>query len=43
LAIYSEMHVKEVAKIENAYAPCVAPVFDAVSIACSMVEKKVRR
>ncbi|KAA0013993.1 MAG: hypothetical protein FE041_02250 [Thermoplasmata archaeon] len=43
LAIYSEMHVKEVAKIENAYAPCVAPVFDAVSIACNMVEKKVRR
>ena len=41
LAIYNEMKVYDLAKIENAYAPSVAPVFDAVSITCSILEKKI--
>jgi len=42
LAIYNKMNVKDVARIENAYAPSVAPTFDAIEIACSMIERKLK-
>jgi len=42
LAIYNRMGVHDVARMENAYAPAVAPTFDAVTIACSMVERKLK-
>ena len=42
LAIYNEMNVKELARMENAYAPLVAPTFDAVEIACGMIERKLK-
>ena len=42
LAIYNRMNVRDVARMENAYAPAVAPTFDAVTIACSMVERKLK-
>ncbi|MCD6331484.1 MAG: FAD-dependent oxidoreductase [Thermoplasmata archaeon] len=43
LAIYNGMHVGVISKMENAYAPTVAPVFDAVSIACQMLTKKMEK
>ncbi len=43
IAIYNKMNVRDVARIENAYAPSVAPVFDAVSIACNALERKIRK
>ncbi len=42
LAIYNRMGVKEIARIENAYAPSVAPTFDAIEVACSMIERKLK-
>lgn len=42
IAIYNKMNVKELSRIENAYAPSVAPVFDAVSMACKMIERKIK-
>jgi len=42
LAIYHEMNVRELARMENAYAPLVAPTFDAVEIACGMIERKLK-
>lgn len=43
LAIYNGMNVEEISRIENAYAPAVAPTFDAVEIACEMIERKLKR
>jgi len=43
LAIYNRMHVSILAKMENSYAPTVAPVFDAVNIACQMLNKKIKK
>lgn len=43
LAIYNEMNAGEISRIENAYAPSVAPTFDAVEIACEMIERKLKR
>ncbi|HEC82301.1 MAG TPA: hypothetical protein ENI53_00240 [Thermoplasmatales archaeon] len=43
LAIYNEMNVGQISRIENAYAPAVAPTFDAVEIACRMIERKLKR
>lgn len=42
LAIYNRMSVGDVARMEHAYAPAVAPTFDAVTIACGMVERKLK-
>ena len=42
VAIYNEMNVREMARMENAYAPVVAPTFDALSIACGMIERKLK-
>jgi len=42
LAIYNKMDVEQIARIENAYAPSIAPTFDAVQIACSMIERKLK-
>ncbi|HEC76381.1 MAG TPA: hypothetical protein ENI33_03865 [Thermoplasmatales archaeon] len=43
LAIYNEMNAGQISRIENAYAPAVAPTFDAVEIACRMIERKLKR
>ncbi|MEM1513789.1 MAG: FAD-dependent oxidoreductase [Candidatus Thermoplasmatota archaeon] len=42
IAIYSGMNVKEFAKIENAYAPSVAPVFDCLAMASNILWRKVK-
>ncbi len=42
LAIYNKMNVRDIARIENAYCPAVAPVFDAVEICCQIIEKKLK-
>jgi NADH oxidase (H2O2-forming) len=41
VAIYAEMRVKDFAKIENAYAPSVAPVFDCLAMASKILWRKV--
>ncbi len=41
VAIYAGMKVKDFAKIENAYAPSVAPVFDCLAIASNILWRKV--
>ena len=43
LAIYKKMKAKELSRIETIYAPKVAPVFDAVTIASQMIEAKMRK
>ncbi len=42
LAIYNKMEAKQIARMENAYAPSIAPTFDAIEIACSMIERKLK-
>ena len=42
-AIYNKMKVKELAWFENAYAPKVAPVFDAINIVSQSLYLKMRR
>jgi len=42
VAIYKGMDIKEMARMENAYAPVVAPTFDALSIVCGMIERKLK-
>ncbi|MBC7081209.1 MAG: FAD-dependent oxidoreductase [Thermoplasmatales archaeon] len=41
VAIYARMRVKDFAKIENAYAPSVAPVFDCLAIVSNILQRKV--
>ena len=43
LAIYKKMKINELARIETTYAPKVAPVFDAVTIASQMIEARMRK
>ncbi len=42
-AIYNKMHVKELSWFENAYAPKVAPVFDAINVVSQALLLKMRR
>jgi|GEM_PF-3103474 len=42
VAIYAGMDAREMARMENAYAPVVAPTFDALSITCGMIERKLK-
>jgi NADPH-dependent 2,4-dienoyl-CoA reductase/sulfur reductase-like enzyme len=42
LAIYNRMTVKQIARIENAYAPLVAPTFDGIELACNMIERRLK-
>ena len=42
-AIYKKMHIKELAWFENAYAPKVAPVFDAINVTSQALLLKTRR
>ncbi|MEM2935127.1 MAG: FAD-dependent oxidoreductase [Candidatus Thermoplasmatota archaeon] len=41
VAIYARISVREFAKIENAYAPSVAPVFDCLAMASNILWRKV--
>jgi len=42
-AIYNRMKVKELAWFENAYAPKIAPVFDAINVVAQSLHLKMRR
>ncbi len=42
-AIYKKMHIKELAWFENAYAPKVAPVFDAINVTSQALLLRMRR
>ncbi|MCD6512782.1 MAG: FAD-dependent oxidoreductase [Thermoplasmata archaeon] len=43
LSIYKGMSAKELASMETAYAPVVAPAIDAITIAAQLLDRKMRR
>ena len=43
LSIYKGMSAKELASIETAYAPPVAPAIDSITIAAQLLDRKMRR